>query len=62
VLRVQKDFVTESCAWDAADRLQLVRRDGFVIDQRRHDGAGRLVQDGRKTLAFGRLMSGSWGS
>jgi hypothetical protein len=53
VLRARKDFVTETYAWDAADRLQLVRRDGFVIDQRRYDGAGRLVQSAPVALPTG---------
>ena len=53
VYTVAKEFVTETYTYDAADRLQVVRRDGFVIDQRRYDGAGRLVQSAPVGLPAG---------
>ena len=53
VYSVAKDFVTESYVHDAADRLLIVRRDGLIIDQRRYDAAGRLVQSAPVGLPAG---------
>jgi len=53
VYSVAKDFVTESYVHDAADRLLIVRRDGLIIDQRRYDAAGRLVQSAPVGLPSG---------
>lgn len=44
---------TEAYAYDAANRLTTVKRDGVVVDLRLYDGAGRVVQSGPGTLPAG---------